>query len=146
MPVSNNGVLNISIGRDISVVLTVGGKTIDLQNVIGFEANAVYAKVNVSRLDGTNLFAELPKGWTGTFTLERANDALDAFFAEVEALWLHGGSLQNGTITQAVTEADGSVSRYQFTNCALNFGKQVWKSEAPAAMEVTFTATQRVAL
>ncbi len=146
MPVSNNGVLNISIGRDVSVVLTVAGQTIDLQNVTGFEAAAQYATLKVDRLDGTVLNAELPKGWTGKFTMERANDRLDAFFAQAEALWLAGGSLQNGTITQAITEADGSTSRFQFTNCALKFGPQSWKPEAPTAMEVMFTATQRVAL
>ena len=146
MPVSNNGVLNISIGRDVSVVMTVAGQTIDLQNVTGFEANALYTKLNVDRLDDTNLFAELPKGWSGSFTMERSNDVLDAFFAQTEALWYSTGTLQNATITQAITEADGSTSRYQFTNCALTFGKQVWKPEAPTAMDVTFMATQRIAL
>jgi hypothetical protein len=146
MPVSNNGVLNISIGRDVSVVLTVAGQTIDLQNVTGFEASPQYANLRVDRLDGTVLNAELPKGWTGRFALERANDNLDAFFAQAEALWLSGGTLQNGTITQANTEADGSTSRYQFTNCALKFGAQNWKPESPVAMEVSFVATQRVAL
>ncbi len=146
MPVSNNGVLNISIGRDVSVVLTVAGQTIDLQNVTGFEATPQYANLRVDRLDGMVLNAELPKGWTGRFMLERANDNLDAFFAQGEALWISGGTLQNGTITQAITEADGSTSRYQFTNCALKFGAQNWKPEAPVAMEVSFIATQRVAL
>jgi hypothetical protein len=146
MPVSNNGVLNISIGRDVSVVLTVAGQTIDLQNVTGFEASPQYANLRVDRLDGMVLNAELPKGWTGRFALERANDNLDAFFAQAEALWLSGGKLQNGTITQAITEADGSTSRYQFTNCALKFGAQNWKPESPVAMEVSFVATQRVAL
>lgn len=146
MPVSNNGVLNISIGRDVSVVLTVDGQAIDLQNVTGFEANALYSKLNVGRLDGTNLFAELPKGWSGSFTMERSNDKLDDFFARAESLWYAAGVLQNATITQAITEADGSTSRYQFTNCALTFGKQTWKPEAPTAMEVTFMATQRIAL
>lgn len=146
MPVSNNGVLNISIGRDVSVVLTVGGQTIDLQNVTGFEAVPQYANLRVDRLDGTVLNAELPKGWTGRFAMERSNDNLDTFFAQAEALWMSGGVLQNGSITQAITEADGSVSRYQFTNCALKFGAQNWKPESPVAMEVSFIATQRVAL
>lgn len=146
MPVSNNGVLNISIGRDISVVLTVAGQTIDLQNVTGFEAAPIYAAVKVDRLDGKVLNAELPKGWSGKFAMERANDRLDAFFAQVEALWLSGGAMVNATITQATTEADGSTSRYQFTNCALKFDGQNWKPDAPVTMGVTFTATQRVAL
>lgn len=146
MPVSNNGVMNISIGRDVSVVLTVNGNKIDLQNVTGFEANPVYQKLNVDRLDGVNLHAEIPKGWTGTFACERSNDNLDAFFAQAEALWYSAGVLQNATITQAITEADGSTSRYQFTNAALSFGKQNWKPDAPVAMDVAFSATQRVAL
>lgn len=146
MPVSNNGVVSISLGRDVSVVLTVGGQSIDLQNVTGFEAMAQYANLRVDRLDGAVLNAELPKGWSGRFTAERANAGLDAFFAQAEALWIAGGSLQNGTITQAITEADGAVSRFQFTNCALRFGAQNWRPEAPVAMEVSFTATQRVAL
>ena len=146
MPVSNNGVLNISIGRDVSVVLTVAGQSIDLQNVTGFEAVPRYASLKVDRLDGQVLSAELPKGWSGRFSMERSNDALDAFFAAMEDSWFASGTLQNGTITQAITEADGSVSRYQFVNCALRFGGQGWKAESPVAMEIHFSATQRVAL
>lgn len=146
MPVTNNGVMSISIGRDVSVVLTIAGQTIDLQNVTGFEATPQYANLKVDRLDGKVLNAELPKGWSGRINMERANDALDAFFAQNEALWLNAGTVTWGTITQAVTEADGSTSRYQFTNCALKFGAQNWKPESPVAVEITFEATQRVAL
>ena len=146
MPLSNSSGMNLSIGRDVSVVLTVNGATIDLGNVTGFEANAVYSKVNVKRLDGKTLHAEIPDGWTGSFTMERANNNADAFFAQTEALWYSAGTLQNGTVTMAVTEADGSTSRYQFTGCALTFGKQTFKADAPVTMDVAFTATFRVAL
>ena len=146
MPLSNSAGMNLTIGRDVTVVLTVAGQSIDLQNVSGFEANAVYQKVNVERLDGQVIHADLPKGWTGTFTMERANDALDAYFAGSELAWYQGGIIQNATVTQAISEADGSTSRYQFTGSSLTFGKQTWKADAPVTLDVAFTATQRVRL
>ena len=47
------------------------------------------------RLDGTPMGTELPKGWEGSFDLERGNSAVDDFIAAAEQQYF------NGTIADA---------------------------------------------
>ena len=56
-----------SVGRDCQLVLMGPYGRIDLTHVTGFEARQLTAPVRVDRIDGTQLAAELPKGWEGAF-------------------------------------------------------------------------------
>ncbi|CAG4921608.1 unnamed protein product [Acidocella sp. C78] len=44
---------------------------VDLAHVTGFEVSQVTQSVRVDRLDGVQLGAELPRGWQGSFLLDR---------------------------------------------------------------------------
>ena len=74
-----------SVGRDCQVVVLGAYGRVDLAHVTGFEGRQLTASVRVDRIDGVQLGAELPKGWEGTFELERGNSAADAL-AEAEAM------------------------------------------------------------
>jgi hypothetical protein len=52
---------------------------IDISHVTGFESRQLTSPVRVSRLDGTQLGVELPKGWDGSFEVERGNSILDDY-------------------------------------------------------------------
>ena len=59
--------------------------------------------------------AELPKGWEGSFEVERGNSAVDDFIAAAENQFYAGnGRVPTGTLYQYVTETDGITSTYQY--------------------------------
>ena len=86
---------------------------------------------------------ELPKGWEGSFELERGSSAVDDFIAAAEQQYFNGTSLAAGTMYQYVTETDGSTSTYQYDNVPFAwqcraFGRATaassrsWNSSPPA--------------
>ena len=89
-----------SVGRDTQLVVIGPSGRVDLQHVTGFEARQLTKSVRVDRLDGHNMGAELPKGWEGTFDIERGNSAADDFIISVEQVYFNGGQPVLGTMYQ----------------------------------------------
>ncbi len=89
-----------SVGRDCQVVVLGAYGRVDLVHVTGFESRQMTASVRVDRIDGLQLGAELPKGWEGTFDLERGNSAVDDFIAKLETAYYNGQSPSPGTLYQ----------------------------------------------
>ena len=115
MPISQ-AIGSYSVGRDCTVVLMhplAPGGRVDIPNVTGFKSQQVTASVKADRLDGTQLAAELPKGWTGEFDFDRGNPAVDALFAAIEVQWYQTGTIQVATIYQYITEPTGATSTFQ---------------------------------
>src|SRR4051812_37604767 len=107
-----------SIGRDTQLVIMGPRGRVDISHAIAFESKQITAPIRVSRIDGTQLGTELPKGWEGTFEVERGNSVLEDFIAAIEQAYYNGSPLQSGAMYQYITESDGSVSTYQFTGVA----------------------------
>ncbi len=144
MPVSQ-GTASYSIGRDCSVVLMGPYGRVDLPNVTGFDAKQNTTAVKSMRLDGNRLAAEIPAGWSGTFSLDRGDNGLDATFAQIEDDWMNNGVLGSSTIYQYITEIDGSLSTYQFTQAALKFSEPGhWQGDQIVKQTVSFEANQRI--
>ncbi len=118
MPV-NQGTGNFNLGRDNQIVLMGPFGRVDLANVKSFDCRMETANVAVDRMDGRQLRAELPKGWTGSIAVARGNSALDDLFSNIEATWYSAGVITTSTLYQYVTEADGSVSTYQFSEVSI---------------------------
>src|SRR5579859_7362050 len=97
-----------SIGRDCQLVVIGPGGRIDLTYVTGFESRQLTTPVRIDRLDGVPMAAELPKGWEGSFEVERGTSEVDDFIAAAEAAYFAQGSLPAGSLYQYVTEVDGS--------------------------------------
>lgn len=133
-----------SVGRDCTVVLQGPFGQVDLQNVTGFQVQQITQPVKVDRLDGVQLDAELPKGWSGSLDVDRGNSALDDLFAATEDQWMNGGVYQNSTMFQYVSEADGSVSCYAFDNVALKLADAgAYRPDAAVKQRITFLANRR---
>ena len=86
-----------SVGRDTQIVVLGPSGRVDLEHVVAFESRQLTQSVRVSRLDGTQLGTELPKGWEGSFELERGNSVVEDFIAVTEQAYLNGRS--SGSIT-----------------------------------------------
>lgn len=133
-----------SIGRDTQVVIMGPNGRVDLAHVTGFDSRQITSSVRVSRLDGTHLGAELPKGWEGSFEVERGTSALDDFIATMEQSYYSGATSQPSTMYQYITELDGSVSTYQFNGVVFKLSNAgAWKGDASVKQKLDFYATQK---
>src|SRR5690242_16060109 len=119
-----------SVGRDTQLVVMGPLGRIDLSHVTGFESRQVTQSVRVSRLDGTQLGTELPRGWEGSFELDRGSSAMEDFIAATEQRYFNGTTANLGTMYQYIVEADGSTSTFQYEGVAFRLANAgVWKGE-----------------
>lgn len=138
------GLTAFSIGRDTQLVVMGPNGRVDLSHVTGFESRQLTSPVRVSRLDGTQLGAELPKGWEGHFEVERGTSALDDFVWGLEQDFYNGSASQSGTMYQYITEADSSVSTYQFDGVVFKLASAgAWKGNSSVKQKLEFYATRK---
>jgi hypothetical protein len=135
---------NFSVGRDCQIVVMGPFGRVDLSHVTSFESRQLTHAVRVDRLDGVQLAAELPKGWEGSFELERGSSAADDFIAVVEQSYYTSGSMPYGTLYQYITEVDGSTSTYQYESVVFKLASAgQWKGDASVKQKLEFFAGQR---
>ena len=140
-----------STGRDCQLVVIgpagaggQAGSRVDLTHVTGFESKQMTHAIRVDRLDGTQLAAELPKGWQGSFDLERGSPAADDFIAGLEQSWFTDGQLLGGTLYQYVNETDGSVSTYQYEGAVFKMTSSgQWRGDSAVKQKLEFFASRR---
>lgn len=134
-----------TIGSDCQIVVMGPFGRVDLAHVTGFEAHQMTLALRVDRLDGVQLGAELPKGWTGSFMLDRGSSAVDDFIAQIEQAYLAGQSIPAGTLYQYVNEPDGSTSTYQFNGVVFKLTSAgVYKGDAAVTQKLDFYASGRI--
>jgi hypothetical protein len=133
-----------SIGRGTQLVVLGPSGRVDLSHVTGFESRQLTHSVRVSRLDGTQLGAELPRGWEGSFEVERGTSEVDDFIASAEQLYYNSGPVPSGTMYQYVSEVDGSTSTYQFDSVVFRLANAgSWKGDASVKQKLEFFSTRR---
>jgi hypothetical protein len=138
------GLTAFSIGRDTQLVVMGPNGRIDFSHVTGFESRQLTSPVRISRLDGTQLGAELPKGWEGSFEVERGTSALDDFISAMEQDFYNGGGIEPGTMYQYITETDSSVSTYQFDGVVFKLASAgSWKGDSSVKQKMEFYATRK---
>lgn len=133
-----------SVGRDCQLVVMGPSGRVDLTHVTGFESRQITHPIRVDRLDGTQMAAELPKGWEGSFEIERGTSVVDDFIAAAESLYFTNGHVPPGTLYQYVTETDGSTSTYQYDSAVFKLASAgAWKGDASVKQKLEFFATRR---
>lgn len=133
-----------SVGRDTQLVVIGAGGRIDLSHVTSFESRQLTQSVRVNRLDGTQIGTALPKGWEGSFELERGSAVVDDFIAATEQQYYNGGSMTPATMYQYITETDGSTSTYQYDGVTFNLTNAgVWKGDSSVRQQLEFFAARR---
>lgn len=135
---------SFSIGRDTQLVVIGPAGRVDLTHVTGFEAKQKTHQIRVDKLDGTQIAAELPRGWDGSFEIERGSSAADDFIAAAEASYYASGQVPFGTLYQYVTEVDGSTSTYQYDSVVFRLSNAgQWKGDASVKQKLEFFAARR---
>jgi hypothetical protein len=133
-----------TVGSDCQIVVMGPFGRVDLAHVTGFEAHQVTVPLRVDRLDGVQLGAELPRGWTGTFLLDRGSSAVDDFIAQIEQAYNAGQTVNAGTLYQYVNEPNGSMSTYQFSNVVFKLTSAgSYRGDAAVAQKLDFFASSR---
>jgi len=133
-----------SVGRDTQLVVIGASGRVDLTHVTSFESRQLTQSVRVNRLDGTQMGTALPKGWEGSFELERGSAVVDDFIAATEQQYYNGGSMKPVTMYQYTTETDGSTSTYQYDGVTFNLTNAgVWKGDSSVKQQLEFFATRR---
>lgn len=134
-----------SIGRDCQlVVIRPDGTQLDMPYVTGFESRQLVVPVRIERLDGVPMAANLPKGWEGSFEVERGDSNVDDFIAAHEATYFSVGTENDGTLYQYVTEVNSSVSTYEYTKVQFHLANAgAWKGDASVKQKLEFWAAKR---
>jgi hypothetical protein len=143
MPVTNSqGAFNI--GRDITVVLQSPLGQVQITNITKFDCKQETDTVKVKRMDGIVLNDELPWGWSGSIELERGDQQVDLFFANMEALWLVGGTANVSQLFSYIIETDGSTSTFAYDNVAMKLADAgSWSSDQAVKMKIDWIANRR---
>jgi hypothetical protein len=88
---------------------------------------------------------ELPKGWEGSFDIERGNSAADDFISAAEQAYYSGSQPALGTMYQYITEPDGSTSTYQYDSVTFRLSSAgQWKGDASVKQKLDFFASRRL--
>ena len=134
-----------SLGRDTQLVIIAPSGRVDLTYVTGFESRQMTHPIRIDRLDGTQMAAELPKGWEGSFDLERGSSVVDDFVAATEQSFYTSGDLPTSTLYQYVSEADGSTSTYQYDGAVFKLAAAgAWRGDAAVKQKLEFFAARRM--
>jgi hypothetical protein len=133
-----------SVGRDTQLVVMGPGGRVDLEHITSFESRQLTQSIRVSRLDGSQLGTELPKGWEGSFELERGNSVVDDFIAATEQAYFNGGAASPNAMYQYISETDGSTSTYQYDNVTFKLvNAGIWKGESSVKQKLEFFSVRR---
>ena len=133
-----------SVGRDTQLVVVGPSGTIDLAHVTSFESRQVTQSVRVNRLDGSQMGMELPKGWEGSFELERGDSVVEDFIAGTEQSYYDGSISATSTMYQYVSEVDGSTSTYQYDSLVFRLTNAgLWKGDAAVKQKLEFFGSRR---
>lgn len=133
-----------SVGRDTQLVVIGPSGRIDLAHVTAFDSRQVTQSVRVNRLDGNQIGLELPKGWEGSFELERGDSVVEDFIATTEQSYFNGSVSSSSSMYQYVSEVDGSTSTYQYDLVVFrltNAGQ--WRGDAAVKQKLEFFSSRR---
>ena len=111
----------LSVGRDVTldIIDPANGGLLAWAEITGFESRQMTKMLQSTSLDGSNNYAEIPQGWEVSFTLDRANNNVDAYFASVEDGYFTGVDYAGVQVTETITNPDGSVNQYRYEKLSL---------------------------
>lgn len=139
MPVNN-----YSVGRDIVLDVVTSTGPLRFNRITGFNSKPMYEERKISGLDGITDNLILPSCWEGSMDIERQDAQVDSYFAQLENDYYAGANTSNQTITETISEPDGSVSQYRYEQVQLrldNAGE--WRGDDSVKQAISFMASRR---
>lgn len=140
-------ITGLNVGRDCTFQVydpNTGG-IIDFANITMFDAKPDVTDLKHKALDGLVLHGNQPDSWSGSFTLDRASSAADQFISLLETAYYNGQNIDNGTITQTIQEANGSITQWRFTNVSLKMDDAgSWANDKFISQKFSWHASRRI--
>ncbi|MDE4918550.1 hypothetical protein ACUXAV_000649 [Cupriavidus metallidurans] len=135
-------------GRDVVLDVTLPTGPLRLPSTTtGWEAKPKYKQIESIAINGENNHANIPIGWTGTIELDRTDNVVSDAFATIEANYYAGINIGYATITETISESNGSVTQYRYTKVSLRLeenGKFV--GDDRVQVKIGFDASRRIRL
>lgn len=106
--------LGYTVGRDIAVDINTPAGKLRIPKIMSFDSKPQVSTQKITPLNGITDELQIPTGWHGTITAERMDATLDDFWAKWEDNYYNGIDQPRGTITETITEANGTISVYRY--------------------------------
>lgn len=139
------GVNGYSVGRDITLNINTANGPLRLDGITNFNSKPNKEEKQIRLLNGRRITLMFPDGWSGDFEVARQDSTLDDFQASLEAGYYAGQGIPGATITETITEPNGSVSQYRHIGVILyleDAGK--WGGNESVNQRLTFQSEQRI--
>lgn len=106
----------MSVGRDYTLAFYDAdtNSIIDLGDVQNVKITAAKHTIKSQPYNNIPRFGYIPDGYAITFTITRTGPELENFQLAANTRFNQGNSSRAGYLNETVTEADGTVSRYQY--------------------------------
>jgi hypothetical protein len=135
---------SFSVGKDLTFILLGPTGRLTLNGLTDYTTKPMFTKLKHKDLNGNVAHAAIPDGWEITIKIDRQDPVVDNFFAALETSYFNGQNILNGSISETIQEADGSISQFQYTNVSLTYEDAgSWKGDALIPITLTGNASRR---
>ncbi|TDR80003.1 hypothetical protein [Paludibacterium purpuratum] len=132
-------------GKDVSLDINTPNGPMRISKIMSFDSKPKTTSTEITPLNGQTDELLVPKGWSGTFEVERTDATLDKWWAQFESDYYNGVAQPPATITETIQEVDGSTSTFRYTNVILKLeGAGKKEGDKTIRQSVTFTARRRL--
>lgn len=138
---------NLSVGRDLTFTVVGPTGNLTLGGVTDYNPKPKFKQLEHKDIDGTISNAAIPDGWDISINIDRQDPTVDNFFVALEASYFAGTNILAGTISENIQEADGSVSKYQYTGVSLTYENAgAWKGDALVPISLMAKCSRKLQL
>lgn len=134
-----------TVGRDFSMVIVGPAGPIVFKDIISFKSKPNTTDQKIKGLDGITRHLRFPDGWDGVLGLERQDNVLDDYWAQIEANYYAGLNESPIIINETITEVNGSVSQYRYLQVLLTPDDMgTYEGDKSVKQSIKFVAARRV--
>lgn len=134
-----------SVGRDVSLDIITPSGPIRFNLITKFAAKMDITDKKIKGLDGITRHTRFPDGWTGSFEIERMDSTADDYFAQIEDNYYQGLNEQPATITETISEPNGSITQYRYMNVLLKYEDAGdWAGDSTVKQKISFVSARRL--
>jgi hypothetical protein len=139
---------SFNVGRDLTLqIVGFDGSIEEFSLQTAYDSKQETHNIKIMGMDGTVRFLDLPAGWKGTCTYNRQDSVLDRYFARMESTYYSGINVQAATITETITEVDGSLSQFRYTGVVFKLDDAgSWQGDKEVTQKMSWSASRRVSV
>jgi hypothetical protein len=137
---------SLNVGNDATLDLYGPTGYVTTTTIVEFNAQQMTNQLESLPLGRPPIFAEVPKGWEGTFKIQRVDATIDSLFAQLESAYWSGLNIPPSQILETIKDATtGAIHQFRYTGVALKLNTiGARRQDAFIDVEVSFRASQRV--